>query len=236
MSDVERILILGASGGIGGAVARASAGPGVQLILQGRARDKLVALGKELSESCRQVVVLPCDLQDEVSLQRLVKQISETAHVIDWIVQAAGHIDEREPDHEMTYADVATAFAVNAIAPIFLTQKLLDRLSGIGGVIIISSTAALSGNPGFPVYASSKGAINAYGQTLARRFERSENRAVVVCPAGTNTPMRQRVAGDADTQQSADAVAVHVRAIMTGENGVRNGEVVIIRNGNLSRA
>lgn len=83
------ILITGATGGIGGALAPAYAAPGVTLILQGRRLDRL----EEMATQCRalgaRVLLQPLDVQDLEALRRWISEISES-EAPDLIIVGAG--------------------------------------------------------------------------------------------------------------------------------------------------
>lgn len=112
---------------------------------------------------------------------------------------------------------------------------LQDFIAPQGGVISISSTASLWGNPGFPNYAASKGALNTFTLALGKQFDTSERSAIVICPGGTNTAMRERIAHDSSTQQSPEVIAACITEIIEHRSPFKNKDIVVIRDGVITK-
>jgi 3-oxoacyl-[acyl-carrier protein] reductase len=235
MSTIQNILIIGATGGIGTTIAQSLANEGASLILHGRNKDELASLKEQLAPLCNQVTTYSKDLSDDQTIQELATTLSDAHEAFDWIIHTAGYIDTKESEHTPSYDNLVYSFKINTLAPIHITQTLQDKLTDKGGVITISSTAALWGNPGFPIYAATKGALNTYTQALAKQFEGSDKTAITICPGGTNTPMRERIASDADLQQSPEVIAEHIKQIIEHTSEYTNGNIVIINDGEATK-
>lgn len=235
MATIKNILIIGATGGIGASVARSLADKNTNLILHGSSEQKLNVLKMELVPLCNKIKTYVSDLSHGESTQSLANSITDLYKEFDWVINAAGYIDEKEAGHSPSYSNLVRAFQVNTIAPIHITQMLQDKLSDHGGVIMISSTASILGNPRFPIYSASKSALNTFTQALAKQFEGSRKKAVVICPGGTNTPMRERIAQDAITQQSPEVIAKQIKEIIEHSLNFSNGDIVVIRDNKISK-
>lgn len=235
MVEKRNILITGATGGIGRAIARALAGDGITLLILGRDSASLEACSTEVVERGAHAIRYGTELEDRTALDELSFKVQRDVSHLDWIIHAAGYIDENEPKQHPTYDVIERTFRVNTFAPIHLTETLKNILSPQGGVISISSTASLWGNPDFPIYAASKGALNTYTQALGKQFDTSEKSAIVICPGGTNTTMRERVAHDSTTQQSPDVIAECIKDIVEKKSEFKNKDIVIIRDGVITR-
>jgi short-subunit dehydrogenase len=235
MSTIQNILITGATGGIGATIAQSLANKGTHLVLHGRNEDELANLQEQLAPLCNQVTTYSKDLSDDQTIQGLATTLSDAHEAFDWIIHTVGYIDSKESEHAPSYDKLSLAFKINTLAPIHITQTLQDKLTDKGGVVTISSTAALWGNPGFPIYAATKGALNTYTQALAKQFKGSDKTAITICPGGTNTPMRERIAGDAGLQQSPEVIADHVKQIIEHTSEYTNGNIVIIHDGEATK-
>lgn len=137
---------------------------------------------------------------------------------MEWLIFAHGVIDE---------SDVGRTFAVNTLTCLSKTQDYLPRIKQ--GVIYISSTAGITGNSMFPVYAASKAALNIYAKSMAKKHP--ELQFYSICPGPTDTKMWRSLNLDGKAQAPLE-VAKAVKNCMDGlyESGsiitVRDGEIV----------
>lgn len=235
MSKIKNILIVGATGTIGRSITHSLADEDVHLILHGTCVDKLTVLKNELSSLCDKVTSYSADLSNKSSTQSLVSDITDSHDAFDWIIHASGYIDDQESKRIPSYSHLKRTFLINTIAPIYITQSLQNRLKEGGGVLIISSTASLWGNPEFPIYAATKGALNTFTKALSKQFSKTNRIAIAICPGGTNTPMRERLAHDAAEQQSPDVIAKCINKITNHASEFTNGDIVVIQNGEAAK-
>jgi len=231
MIEKRNILITGATGGIGSALAHALAKANTTLFLAGRNTPALAALAETLTMRDAQCVPCTVELEESASLTQLCAKIQTEASHLDWIIHAAGYIDEHESKNPPEHNRIERTFQVNTNAPIYITQMLQDFIAPKGGVISISSTASLWGNPGFPIYAASKGALNTFTLALGKQFDTSEKAAIVICPGGTNTAMRERIAHDSETKQSPEVIATCISEIIEHQSPFVNKDIIIIEDG-----
>lgn len=234
MLEKRNILIIGATGGIGEAIARTLAVENNHLTLVGRNTEALLLRKSEYEALGADCSVHTVDLESKSSLEELCSNLTKTLQKIDWVIHAAGYINENELEHRTSFAHIEKTFLVNTLAPIYITENVLPLLTPQGGIIMISSTASLSGNPQFPMYASSKSALNTYTQALGKRLENTEQTALVICPGGTNTSMRERVAHDADTQQPPKVIADCIEEIIEHRSSYGNKDILIIRDSKIT--
>lgn len=227
----KTIIITGATGGIGAPIAKALAQPDTQLILTSTNIEALEKLQAEVSSSCPETTVHKVDLSDLGEVESFCRMIDSAHREIDWIIHSAGLIDEGEQSGVPDRTRLEKTYTVNTLAPIHLTQLLQNKITVTGGVIALTSTAALWGNPGYPLYASSKAALQIYSKALGKQFADSGRRAIAVCPGATNTPMREKVAGDADQHQSPDVIAEYIQDVIDNANDANNGDIVVIQDG-----
>jgi 3-oxoacyl-[acyl-carrier protein] reductase len=155
---MPHVLITGAAGGIGSAIAQAFGARGASLTLADRDHDALEATAERFGTS---VAIQAADLTDADAPTALVEQAWAAHGPVDVVVNAAGVY----PSLDMADVDAAAwdrLFAVNLRAPV-LTTAAFARLAGEAGrpgcVINISSGSALRSRPGGGPYASSKAAL-----------------------------------------------------------------------------
>ncbi|MGE7990781.1 SDR family NAD(P)-dependent oxidoreductase [Pseudomonas sp. NPDC089554] len=162
------ILITGATGGIGGALAPAYAAPGVTLILQGRRQARL----EEMAEQCRalgaRVLLEALDVRDLDALRTMVRRVSEREQP-DLILVGAGLNTAIGSDGQAERWDDSRALLeVNVLAALATVEAALPtmRSRGHGQIALFSSLAGWRGLPVTPTYSASKAAIRVYGEAI----------------------------------------------------------------------
>lgn len=164
-----RVLVTGAAGGIGGAVARRLAEAGVAVVATDLRGDGLIE-ADIATEAGRAAIVAACGDR------------------IGGIVHAAGIIDPcgwRDIDE----AAFARILAVNVIAPFLLTRALLPRMAAGGSIVLLGSIAARRAAPDTAAYAASKAALSNLGATLAQALAGSGIRVNVLAPGLIDTEL-----------------------------------------------
>jgi 3-oxoacyl-[acyl-carrier protein] reductase len=210
------ILITGASGGIGSAIARGFAAEGAKLILHcHRNRARARRLQKEL----RQVesLVLAADLTKEVAVRKLFALALKKFGRVDTLIANAGQWEKRDvPLHEMSLAQWRETQA-GVLTSAFLCTREFFRVVArqkSGNAVLIGSTAAVFGEAGHADYAAAKAAL-AYGFTrtlkneLARLAPHTKNycggRINCVCPGWTVVPRNEAKLQDAQVVRRVTA-------------------------------
>jgi short-subunit dehydrogenase len=175
----KRILLTGASRGIGVSLARAFAEKGGELILAARDTAKL----NEVAEACRafgtKVTVIACDVGDEASRERLLRAAGD----IDLLVNNAG-VETPRNVVDQSDAEVAAQIAINLVAPIALCRGVLPQmLARRSGVIVnVSSMSGKAATPSNAIYAATKFGLNGFTASLALELHGSGVHVGVVCP------------------------------------------------------
>jgi short-subunit dehydrogenase len=182
------ILITGASGGIGGAIARQLAQRGATLILINRDSDKLAAFAAELRASGGKVIPLAGDLATPGEPARLVQTALDQAGTVDILINCAG-VQNFGFFAAESAADTATLFNINTIAPIALTNALLPHLlkKGKGQIVNLGSIFGSIGFPCFASYSASKFALRGFSEALRRELAGSGIGVTYVAPRFTRT-------------------------------------------------
>jgi 3-oxoacyl-[acyl-carrier protein] reductase len=158
-------LVTGASGGIGGAIARALHEAGATVGLSGTRVGSLEALAAELGERAQ---VLPCDLADAAAVEALPKAAAEALGAVDILVNNAG-ITRDQLFMRMSDADWETVLAVNLTSVMRLSRAVLRGMMKArwGRIVNVSSVVGVTGNPGQANYAASKAAVIGMSKSLA---------------------------------------------------------------------
>jgi short-subunit dehydrogenase len=152
------VLVTGASGGLGHAIARALAARGARLVLTARRLEVLEPLAAETRGRA-----VACDLADRSALERLV----DVAGPVDALVANAG-LSASGPIHKFTVEQVDRALDVNLRAPMVLARLMCEGLVARGGghIVFVSSLNGKVGTAGSSVYAATKFGLRGFAQGL----------------------------------------------------------------------
>lgn len=187
----RRILVTGASSGIGRASAVIASQFGATVVMTARRSDELERTMSML-EGPRPHQTVVCDLSDKLSIDGLVK----SAGKIDGLVHAAG-IGETEPVSVLCDDHVQRMFDTNYFSFLRLMRAYasLRYRTQKFSVVAVSSVAALAGWSCIAAYGGSKGALSASVRTLAIELAGRGVRVNAVCPSNILTPMFDACAG-----------------------------------------
>ena len=190
------ILITGASGAIGGALACAYAEPGVELILQGRDPTALQMTAQRCTLQGAQVALLPLDLADPEALQTWLESMLDKP-LPDLVILAAGVNINAEAELGEDPDKSHALLTLNFLAPIQIAQALAPKMKarGSGQLVFISSLAAWYGLPVTPSYSASKAGIKAYGEALRGWLAPHGVGVSVVMPGYVQSPMADGMLG-----------------------------------------
>jgi 3-oxoacyl-[acyl-carrier protein] reductase len=167
MFDLEgkSALVTGASGGIGGAAARALHGRGATVTLSGTRTGPLDALAGELGA---RVHVAPCDLSDGAAVEALPKKAAELMGGVDILVNNAG-ITRDQLFMRMSDADWLAVLEVNLTSTMRLARGVLRGMMKArwGRIFNVSSVVGFTGNAGQANYAASNAGVIGMSKSLA---------------------------------------------------------------------
>jgi 3-oxoacyl-[acyl-carrier protein] reductase len=167
----KNALVTGASGGIGGDIARALHAQGATVALSGTRVDPLQALADELGERAH---VTPCNLSDTDAVKALPKQAAEAMGGLDILVNNAG-ITRDNIFMRMSDEEWQQVIDVNLTSTMHLMKAVMRPMmkSRWGRIINITSIVGITGNAGQVNYAASKagmiGMTKSYAQEIATR-------------------------------------------------------------------
>jgi short-subunit dehydrogenase len=209
MRSPAGVLITGATGGIGAALAAAYAAPGRTLWLQGRRSEAL----DELAARCRaQGAIVETRVMELTDTAALLSWLRDIAPRMDLAIVNAGitsdvRIGEDWPEVEhLLQVNVHAAFAtVGAVLPAM-------RSRGRGQIALVSSVAAWFGMPLTPAYSASKAALKAYGEALRGWLAPEGVEVNVVMPGFVKSAMSARFPGPKRFMLEPEAAARRIVA------------------------
>jgi NAD(P)-dependent dehydrogenase (short-subunit alcohol dehydrogenase family) len=222
-----RVLITGASGGIGRAVAGRLAGPEVELHLHGRNRGALAAAAMAASRRGAVVREHLADLADAGEVEALGYAVA-AAGPLDALVNNAGLTVVKDLA-QITVSEWQDSLAVNVTAPFLLCRALTPAMAAGATVVNVLSIAARRGFPGWAAYCAAKFALAGLTESLREELRPRGIRVVAVFPAATDTPLWNGVAGDwprermLAPEQVAEAIAFAISrppGVLVDELGV----------------
>lgn len=198
VSPAQRcVLITGASGAIGGALASVYATQGTLLVLHGRQQHSLEALAAKCRKTGAEVILSSINLTDDTELKQWIAALCEN-HVPDIVIAAAGKNTHPESDKQLEpWSDVEALLDINLKTPIAMAQHLVPAMQarGSGQLVFISSLAGWHGLPTTPSYSASKAGIKAYGEGLRGLLAPHGIGVTVVMPGYVTSPMCKAMPG-----------------------------------------
>jgi short-subunit dehydrogenase len=215
----KTILITGASGGIGAALARAHAGDGVTLLLWGRDQSRLDQVAAECRVLGAVCVTEALDLRDFAKLTARLA-VADAQTPIDLAIFNAG-LGGSAPDDAITETpDAAQATAeVNFVSPVIGAHLIATAMAKRGGgrIVLIGSIAESFPLPMAPTYAATKAGLAMFAESLSIRMAKHRVGVTLVSPGFIDTPMSRQVTEPKPFLMSADdAARIITRKIAKG--------------------
>lgn len=235
----KNALITGASGGIGGAVAKSLHAAGANVAISGTRREPLEALANELGDGCH---ILTCNLSDAEAVEALPKQAVEAMGSVDILVNNAG-ITKDNLFMRMSDDEWNSVLDVNLTATMRLCRGVLRGMMKArwGRVVNISSVVGATGNPGQGNYAASKAGMVGMSKSLAYEVASRGITVNAVAPGFITTAMTDKLTDDQKSgilQQvptgrmgEADEIAAAVLYLASAEAGYVTGTTLHVNGG-----
>ncbi len=237
----KTVLVTGATGGIGGAIARSLHASGATVAVSGRQAEKLEGLASELGE---RVHVVPCDLGDRAAVAKLIDEAIGKLGRLDILVNNAGltrdnlfMVMKDEQWDEVIAVNLTSTFMLCRAA----ARAMLRSRPNFGRIINIASVSGVFGNPGQGNYAASKAGMIGMTKSLAREVAPRGITANCIAPGFITTPMTQAL-NEKQTEEIAkmipsqrfgtpEEVAAGVVYLASNEAGYITGQTLHINGG-----
>jgi len=187
----QRAVVVGASSGIGAAIAMQLAATGCHVALIARREAELKHIADEINAAGSPLAsVYIHDVREYETVPALMQQIARDMGGIDLIVYSSGIMPAIAPD-EYSFDKDRQMIEVNLLGAIAWLNEAAQRFerAKAGTIIGISSVAGERGRRGSPVYGTTKAALDTYLESLRNRLSRYGVQVVTVKPGPVATPM-----------------------------------------------
>jgi 3-oxoacyl-[acyl-carrier protein] reductase len=187
----ERVLITGASGAIGRAIASTFLKCGANVAISGTREQSLIDLVTDLQAKAQ---VLRCDLSRKDEVESLVDRASESLGGLDILINNAG-INKDMLLGKMKESDLDEVMKINLNASFILARDAISVMASnrYGRIINISSVVGFTGNIGQVNYCSSKAALVGMSKAMALEVARKGITVNCIAPGAINSPMMERL-------------------------------------------
>lgn len=235
----KNALVTGASGGIGGEIAKALHAAGATVGLSGTRVEPLEALATELGE---RVHVLPCNLSDAAAVDALPKQAAEAMGSVDILVNNAG-ITRDNLFMRMSDDEWESVLNVNLTSTMRLCKGVIRGMMKArwGRIVNISSIVGATGNPGQANYAASKAGMIGMSKSIAYEVASRGITVNCVAPGFIATAMTDKLTDDqkekinvqipAARMGTPEEIAAAVLYLASNEAGYTTGATIHVNGG-----
>jgi short-subunit dehydrogenase len=220
MTAEQHVLITGASRGIGAALARAYAVPGVRLSLAGRERIALDGVASSARAAGAEVACATLDVRDGDAVGAWIAAV-DAERPIDLAIANAG-INRPDDAPGAPPANLRLLLETNVLGTAHVATACAARMTarGRGQLALMSSLAGITGFGGMASYGASKAAIRAYGQALRGDLAPKGVKVSVICPGFVDTEMAAQVRGTKMGEWTAERAARFIKRGLARNRGL----------------
>ncbi len=182
----KTVLVTGASGGIGAAVAQALDDQGAQLILVGRKEQALQTLAKKIAGT---PIIIIADLNTSEGRELIIKQCIQSTG-LDLMINLAGIMDFQFFEQQ-SVDSIEKIMVTNLLSPMLLCNRLLPLLKQKpeAAIVNVGSTFGSIGHPGFTTYCASKFGLRGFTEALQRELADTTIKVLYLAPRATDTTL-----------------------------------------------
>jgi NAD(P)-dependent dehydrogenase (short-subunit alcohol dehydrogenase family) len=194
------VMVTGANGNLGSAVARAFGRAGAQLILVGRKPERVREALPELCSHSNTFVAPATDLTDPDAVQAMVREALKRFRRIDVLANTVGGYRAGDPVHETQVKTWDFMMALNARSAFLISQAVIPSMleQSYGKIIHTASRAGLAGGRDASAYAAAKSAVLRLTESLAQELKHRGINANCILPGTIDTPENRASMPDAD--------------------------------------
>jgi len=187
----SRVLITGASRGIGASMARAFVEAGATVALAARTEDAITDLAAELGGKA-----YPLDVSDPGQLDGFIAKVEADGGPVDILCNNAG-VETLDLLEDLDEAEISRVVMINLIAPQRLTRQALPGMieRGRGHLVYSSSVATFTPSPGLAVYCATKAGLTRFGETVRIEVKKTGIGVTTLHLGPVDTSMWERVTG-----------------------------------------
>jgi short-subunit dehydrogenase len=186
----KRVLVTGASSGIGAEVAQRCAAAGATVGICARRQERLAQVLARCQEHAPESRMWPCDLSDFEQVDDLARHVLDDWNGLDVLVNNAG-IPKRRHVLALDAETVERVLRINFLSPVRLTLAFLPRMAerNSGLVVNVASVAATLSSPGEAAYDASKSALSVFSEAMAVDLWETGVRVLTVYPGVVDTEL-----------------------------------------------
>jgi len=190
----KRVMITGASKGLGRALAVRFAAEGADLALCARSGKALEELHNSLISTGVRVVAVQCDVASSVQVQSFVEKVAAELGDVDVLINNASRLGERTTVVDYPIGEWDDVIQTNVHGPFFLTRLIVPPMMkrGSGSIINVSSSVGRAGRKLWGAYSVSKFALEGFTQVLSEELRPFNIRVNSVNPGPMSTEMRKK--------------------------------------------
>lgn len=217
-----KVVITGASRGIGFEMVKQFLANGHQVMAISRNQDKLL----ELEQLGANTLAFDLTFEDFAPVIDAVKSFGK----IDILINNAGALVNK-PLSQMSNDDINYVYSVNVFSVIKLTRDLLSHFNNDAHIVNISSVGGVQGSvkfSGLSTYSSSKGAISILTECLAEEFKESSLRFNALALGAVQTEMLQEAFPDYQANTTAADMANYIYRFATQDGKLFNGKILTV--------
>jgi len=201
-------IVTGGSRGIGRAIAQGLAREGARVVIASRTPSDGQAAVRQIEAQGGRVLYIEADVSRWADVERMVRKAEEAFGSIDILINNAG-IHRGAPFIEEGEELWQELFRVNVMGVVLPTQAVVPGMieRGRGRIVIISSKAAIVGEPGHAAYSASKGAVLSLTRALAVELAPHHITVNAICPGPTMTSMTAASFSDPERRRPLEEAA-----------------------------
>jgi len=186
----ERVILTGATGGIGSEIARLLLENNCQLGLVGRSKEKLMALAAQFPNHEQNFILIKADISEKIDRQEMIAQMQTKFGGIDMLINAAGAMDFTRFNIQND-EKLEQIFQTNILSPMKLCKEILPAMlaQGKGHIVNIGSIFGSIAFAYFTTYSASKFALRGFSEGLRRELADTPIKVSYIAPRAVKTSL-----------------------------------------------